>query len=146
MAVMSERDVVFTPFMLRVRATLDPEPPSVPEPALEASRLRSIAQAVDDWVGLRTRAEQLVAEANAMLGGRVPPVDLDDEVGTGRLAFTLHWRHRGWRVLLHPSDRGAWIELEPDGEPADRPTEPASREALEDLVVAMLTVEREARI
>jgi hypothetical protein len=57
----SQRDVVFTPFMLRVRAALGGADERKP-PRLRSSSLRPTAQANDDWVSQRARAEQAGVE------------------------------------------------------------------------------------
>ena len=68
----SERDVVFTPFMLRVRATLDGEPDRAPL-RLRSSELQPTANAEDELVALvraawRTRS----APASSPSGCAVP--------------------------------------------------------------------------
>jgi hypothetical protein len=131
----SQRDVVFTPFMLRVRAAL--EEPAHRPPRLRLSSLRPVAAATDEWFYLRCRSEQLIAEANAMLTGR-SGLDLDDEVGTGRLAFVLTCRGRRARLSMGQAGRQAWVELDRSYEPSHQPVEPVDPEALEDLVVELL--------
>lgn len=142
----SQRDVVFTPFMLRVRAALDGEDCRAPV-RLVRSAPRRLARAADQWFYLRCRSEQVIAEANAMLNGRAEPLDLDDEVGTGRLAFTLRWRDKSSAIWLGQADRQGWVQLERSyqpgrepGKPEDpaEPEEPADPAALEDLVIELL--------
>jgi hypothetical protein len=135
--LVSERDVVFTPFMLRVRATLDGTDTGAP-PRLEPSRPRSRARAVDDWFALRARAEQVVAEANAM-GAGVPVVDLEDEVGTGELAFVLRVGPRWARLALRLSGREGWVDLRRNADPPGGPMEPADLAVLEDLIIDLLS-------
>jgi hypothetical protein len=137
--IVSERDVVFTPFMLRVRATLDGESALAPT-AVEPSTHRSRARAVDDWFSLRARAEQVVAEANAMLAGRSPLVDLDDEAGTGELAFVLRFGGRWARLSLAIAGLEGWVELRrSDGDPSSDPVEPVDPSVLEDLIIELLS-------
>jgi hypothetical protein len=138
----SQRDVVFTPFMLRVRAALGGENRHEPVP-VQPSATRALARAADEWFYLRCRSEQVIAEANAMLRGRAAGLDLTDEVGTGRLAFTLRWRDRSSCVWLGQTGRQGWVQLERSYQPARQPEEPADPSALEDLVIELL--ERVAR-
>lgn len=56
-----------TPFVLRVRAMTEGAAPT--GPALAAAAMpRSVAQGTDRHVAVRALAEQLMAEANAVLG------------------------------------------------------------------------------
>lgn len=134
----SQRDVVFTPFMLRVRDVLDGEDLAVPL-RLRASSLHPVAQATDEWFYLRARCEQVIAEANAMLSGRAELVDLEDEYGTGVLAFLLRRGARSARISLARAERQAWVELERPYASGVRPLEPEDPAVLEDLVVELLT-------
>jgi hypothetical protein len=134
---LSQRDVVFNPFMLRIRDMLDGTDSSVPL-RLRMSTLRPVAEATDEWFYLRARSEQVVAEANAMLAGRAEPVDLQDEYGTGELGFVLRHGTRSVRISMVRSGRQAWVELQRPYV-ADGPSvEPADQEVLEDLVVELL--------
>jgi len=133
----SQRDVVFTPFMLRVRAVLDGENHQTAVP-LQPSAPRRLAWAADEWFYLRCRSEQLIAEANAILNGRATALDLTDEVGTGRLAFTLRWGGRSSCLWLGQAGRQGWVQLERSYRSASQPQEPADPAALEDLVIELL--------
>jgi hypothetical protein len=134
----SQRDVVFTPFMLRVRDVLDGGDLAVPL-RLRASSLHAVAQATDEWFYLRARSEQVIAEANAMLSGRAELVDLEDEYGTGVLAFLLRRGARSARISLGRAERQAWVELERPYASGVQPLEPEDPGVLEDLVVELLT-------
>lgn len=134
----SQRDVVFTPFMLRVRDVLDGADLAVPL-RLRASSLHPVAQATDEWFYLRARSEQVIAEANAMLSGRAELVDLEDEYGTGVLAFLLRRGARSARISLGRAQRQAWVELERPYASGVQPLEPEDPAVLEDLVVELLT-------
>lgn len=141
MSAVSQRDVVFTPFMLRVRATVDGEDTWVP-PQLRPSQVQPVAAATDAWFSLRARSEQVIAEANAMLTGR-PLVDLDDEFGTGELAFVLRYGRQSVRVSMGQRERQAWVELRQSGQPRPAgPVEPVDLSVLEDLIIDMLWNER----
>jgi hypothetical protein len=138
MTTMSERDVVFTPFMRRVRALLDGDEAAPAQLPTRSSELRQRAAAVDTWFSLRTRSEQLVAEANAMMDGRCPLIDLVDESGTGELAFTLRHGRRWARLRVHDSGPAAFVELEPWTGRSAAPTEPVDGAALEDLLAQLI--------
>ncbi len=139
----SQRDVVFTPFMLRMRDALTGESGSSVL-HFEPSRPTSIAVAVDEWFGLRARAEHVVAEANAMLHDSAERIELDDEFGTGHLGFSLRWRDRkvsfGVSIdsphLAHvTSDEPAWADHDdPDGD-----VKPTDQGFLEDLAVSLVS-------
>jgi hypothetical protein len=138
MTAVSQRDVVFTEFMLRMRATLEGEDTSVPL-RLRPSAARPVARAAMEWFELRARAEQVIAEANAMsLRGQV--VDLDDEFGTGQLAFVIRTPSgdRSCRISLGLAGREGWVELNRSHEPARSALEPEDRAVLEDLVVELV--------
>lgn len=133
----SQRDVVFTPLMLRVRDVLDGADRSAPL-RLRVSSIHPIAEATDAWFYLRARSEQVVAEANAMIGDRVDPVDLEDEYGTGQLGFVLRRGGRSVRICMVQSGRQAWVELQRPAAVDEVPVEPEDPAALEDLVVDLL--------
>jgi hypothetical protein len=134
---LSQRDVVFTPFMLRIRDMLDGRDRPAPL-RLRASSLRPVAEAVDEWFYLRARCEQVVAEANAMLHDRAAPVDLQDEYGTGELGFVVRRGARSVRISLGRTGRQAWVELQRPHVADARPVEPEDPAVLEDLVVELL--------
>jgi hypothetical protein len=137
MTMTSERDVVFTPMMLRVRAVLDGSADTV-ELRLQPSSLKPLAHANDEWFSLRARSEQVIAEANGMLRGRAPLLDLDDEAGTGRLAFTLGYGTRSVRISMGRADRQAWVQLERSYADDTAPVEPVEPQVLEDLVIELI--------
>lgn len=134
----SQRDVVFTPFMLRVRDVLDGVDGAAPL-RLRSSYPHPVAEATDEWFYLRARSEQVMAEANAMIGGRSAPVDLQDEYGTGQLGFVLRSGERSVRIVLGQTGRQAWVELQRPHVSDTGPVEPEDPGVLEDLVVELLT-------
>jgi hypothetical protein len=144
MAEPSQRDVVFTPFMLRVRDAIHGSDGNrrLPDLRLAPSSPKGVAEANDEWVGLRARSEQVVAEANAMLGGLAQPVQLDDEAGTGELAFVLRCGDSAARISMALAGRQASVSVAGSGVPAlsSAPTSAAPVDAamLEDLVVLLL--------
>jgi hypothetical protein len=141
---MSQRDAVFTPLMLRVRATLDHDDTmgNWTPPQVRPSEIRRVAAAAHEWFELRARAEQVVAEANAMLAARAPTIDLVDEAGTGELAFVLRHGSRSVRVSMGRRRQRAWVDLPSERPPEGGPVEPADGSALEDLIIDMLRTGR----
>ena len=136
---MSERDVVFTPFMLRVRDAVSGTPAHAGAARIEPSPVQTIAVAVDEWFGLRARAEHQIAEANAMLDPAAPRIELQDEYGTGQLAFDIVWGERWARLVVAaeaPPGHAARVELhQPGGAAAVKPADLA---VLDDLIVDLL--------
>jgi hypothetical protein len=133
------REVVFTPFMLRVRNAVSGVADEHPTLHFEVSSPTSIAMAVDEWFGLRARAEHVIAEANAMLDPAVERIALEDEYGTGRLAFVLRWNNRSYRMLVHedPAVRRAQVEVE--GSTGEDTVKPVDQAFLEDLAVSLVS-------
>jgi hypothetical protein len=140
MTIQSQRDVVFTPFMLRVRAALDGE--KTQGVRLRPSTPQKVATATDEWFYLRCRSEQVIAEANAMIAGRGHLIDLEDEVGTGRLAFTLRCRERITRIWMGRIGRKWRVELDRSYAPSPQAVEPEDPETLEDLVIELMSRSR----
>jgi hypothetical protein len=141
-AEQSQRDVVFTPLMLRVREAVRGAAAGE-SAAVRVSTLHGIARANDEWVALRCRAEQVVAEANAMLASGLPRFELSDECdmtpdGAAMLAFTVSYGDRTFRLWLTQSGRQAWIELRRSWVDTAKPLEPVDQAALEDLLVEIL--------
>lgn len=99
----SVHDVLLTPFMVRVREATTGGDASATL-VFRRSRPELIAVAVDEWFGLRIRAEQVIAEANSMLATRGDHIMLEDEYGTGSLSFTLRWRDRSVKVAVDQAD------------------------------------------
>ena len=146
----SQRDVVFTPLMLRVREAMRgaAHGPGDEPVAVQVSTLHGIARANDEWVALRCRAEQVVAEANAMLPPGLPRFELSDECdmtpdGAAMLAFTVGYGIRAFRLWFTQSGRQAWIELRRSWVDTAAPLEPADLATLEDLLVEILVGGRE---
>ena len=134
---LSQRDVVFTPLMLRVRDVLDGADRSAPL-RLRVSPIQPIADATDEWFYLRARSEQVLAEANAMIGDRTEQVDLDDEYGTGQLGFVLRRGGHSVRICMGQTGRQAWVELQRPSAVDEAPVEPEDQDVLEDLVIQLL--------
>jgi hypothetical protein len=68
-----------TPFMIEVSDLIDGVTPPVPR--TEPSRTRPVAQATDCQVVIRSFAEQLVCEANAVLFAHGETITLVDDNG-----------------------------------------------------------------
>ena len=134
---LSQRDVVFTPLMLRVRDVLDGAGRTAPL-RLRVSPIQPIAHATDEWFYLRARSEQVVAEANAMIGDRTAHVDLQDEYGSGQLGFVLRRGPRSVRICMGQTGRQGWVELQRPSAADDVPVEPEDQDVLEDLVVELV--------
>ncbi|MBS4730324.1 hypothetical protein MSM1_19015 [Mycobacterium sp. SM1] len=134
----SQRDVVFTPFMLRVRDAVRGARTAPAKLRFEPSGTCSIAVAVDEWVELRAYAEQMIAEANAMLDADTERITLHDEYGTGVLAFELSWRGHRFRLLVHRDPLGHTAHLEIGDDLHAEPEKPAGRTALDDIIIDML--------
>ncbi len=135
----SQRDVTFTPFMLRVREAL--QTPDEQPARVRPSALRPIAEACDEWFYLRCRSEQMVAEANSMVPDE-SPLDLRDEYGTDSLAFVLLCRGRSARFVMGQTGRKGWVELERSYEPGSGPVEPVDQATIEDILIELLAAGR----
>jgi hypothetical protein len=126
-----------TPFMLAVQALLDGDQP--PQPATRPSRPRPVAKATDTHVIIRSLAEQLVSEANAVLRGRSVGISLVDDTGPGELSFTLRHGDAIARVRTVVSGHTAQGQLiRADIAPAE-PRELTSEEELQALVLSLLS-------
>lgn len=144
--ITSQRDVVFTPFMLRVGEVVEGSPPAPTELRMEPSNVRSIACAVDEWVELRTYAEQMVAEANAMLAPETERITLWDEFGEDVLAFQLGWREQGFRMFVNTDASGHYGQVEVGAGLQARAEKPVERTVLDDLIVNMLIRAKQAQV
>src|SRR5689334_20935502 len=88
-----------TPFMVRVAELLEdgsePDADPVARPAVRDSRPKPVPIGADEQVALRALAEQLVAEANAVLSASADRIELDDHLVDGQLGFTMRFAGRG---------------------------------------------------
>lgn len=133
----SQRDVVFTPLMLRCREAAAGVDVRVPL-RLKSSSLRQVRHANDDWVSQRARGEQVIAEANAMLNGRTELIGLDDRIDATGLAFTISRLDLTAEITIRFVDRQAWVELDRSYAPAAAPVELMDLQVLEDLVIELI--------
>lgn len=125
-----------TPFMLSVQALLDGEP--APLAATTESHPIPVPVATDAQMIIRSLAEQLVSEANAILREHGDVISLDDEVGPGELTFTLAYRERAARVQTVMAGRAALVRLIIDGRAEGTARQLTGENELEALVLSLL--------
>ncbi len=125
-----------TPFMHDVQELLRGQP--APPVATVPSAPGPVPAATDTQVIVRSLAEQLVSEANAVLRGHGDVIRLDDEVGPGGLTFTLGYRDRSARVQTTMSGCSALIRLVLDGRAGDQPRQLSSEDELRALVLSLI--------
>lgn len=124
-----------TPFMTRI-AELSDVP--LTAPAVSASTPKPWGVGVDAQVGMRSQAEQLVCEANAVLAETGQRVTLDDEVGTEALAFTLRFDDRVARIATRRVGEAAQARFDGWGSRCSEPVELADTDALEDVIALLV--------
>jgi hypothetical protein len=98
-----------TPFMIAVRELLDGGPARAPH--TQPSRRRPVPEATDIQVVIRSLAEQLVCEANAVLADHGDTISLTDDSGPNEFAFTVSYRDRSARIKTALSGRTGTGEL-----------------------------------
>lgn len=125
-----------TPFMLAVQSLLDGE--QVAAPATAPSAEVSVAVATDTQVIVRSLAEQLVSEANAVLREHGERISLVDDSGPGELAFTLGYADRYARIETHVSGHSAVARLVRPGLGEDQPRQLTGEDELQALVLSLL--------
>jgi hypothetical protein len=134
-----------TPFMQRVAelvgtpedelATLEA---LAPQPRTRLSRRIATGTGADRQVMIRSLAEQLVSEANAILGPADDRLDLVDETLPTELAFRVTHRGRAARVSTTFEDGTAYGRLVGDGIVGEEPVELTDADALPDLLLRLL--------
>jgi hypothetical protein len=129
-----------TPFMVRVAEILgvDTDPESLPVPATAPSIARPVNEGADRQVAVRSLAEQLLCEANAVLAEQDDHLTLVDEVGDAELTFEVAYRGRKARVSTRFDGGVAVGEIVGDGVADTGPRELASPDALPDLLLLLL--------
>lgn len=125
-----------TPFMLAVQALLDGEP--APEPETEDAQQTTVAIATDTQVVVRSLAEQLVSEANAVLRDHGRAISLVDDSGPAELAFTLGCGDRTARVQTAVSGHTAIGRLVVAGQEMEAPRRLTSEDELKALVLSLV--------
>lgn len=132
-----------TPFMLRVAEIVgapddDHLPEVAPMPMTRISQRIATSTGADRQVAIRSLAEQLVCEANAVLGPGTEHLDLVDETLPSELAFNVRYRGRAARVSTTFEDGVAYGRLVGDGFETELPHELDGPDALPDLLVRLL--------
>jgi hypothetical protein len=134
-----------TPFMYRVaeivgtpEADLADLDEVAPMPQTRISRRIATGTGADRQVALRSLAEQLVSEANAILAAADDRLDLVDETLPDELAFRVTHRDRAARVSTTFEDGTAYGRLVGDGFDSELPQELSGPDALPDLLVRLL--------
>lgn len=129
-----------TPFMVRVTGALDGTEPAG-RPAVKPSRTKPVPEGADDQVVLRALAEQLVAEANAVLADRPEQIDLADQLVDGQLGFSMRYGRRSVVVRTRFAGAGALAELQGLGAPCTSRVELQGPDELEALILLLLAPE-----
>jgi len=125
-----------TPFMLAVQAVLEGE--AAPAPRTGPSRQRSVAAGTGTQVEIRSLAEQLVSEANAVLREHGTAISLVDDTGPGELTFALGYRGRSARVRTRVTGHTATGQLILPGQPPTAARELRSGDELQALLLTLL--------
>ena len=127
-----------TPFMIAVREVLDGGA-ATPGPAVSPSVTAPVPAAADAQVAIRSLAEQLTCEANAVLreaGQEV--ISLADECGPGTLAFTLGFGGRRARLRTDIAGREALASLDFPGHGASGSRQLASEQEMRELILSLI--------
>lgn len=136
-----------TPFMQRVAEVVGvPDGPLdldtlAPMPVTRISQKIATSTGADRHVAIRSLAEQLVCEANAIFhsGHRGDDaLDLYDETHPSELAFNVTHRGRAVRVSTVFADGMAYGRLIGDGFDSELPRELDSADALPDLLIRLI--------
>jgi hypothetical protein len=128
-----------TPFMARVAELASGPPASGPPVVVSAPKPWAVG--LDDQVALRSLAEQLVCEANAVLSAAGQRIALEDELAEQVLAFTISYRGRRARIATRREGGAARASLDQCGPRAPRLVELAGPAALEDLIAALVSAD-----
>lgn len=127
-----------TLFMQRLARDLgEAEPEALPRPALRGSTPTSFGEGSNRYVAIRSLAEQLVSEANAVISDPRGHLFLSDEVGGEELAFTITCAGHAVRVATRFAFGRATAQILSDDLPHDQPLELVGPEALGDLIVRL---------
>ncbi len=139
-----------TPFMLKVAELVGARDsdiePVAPMPMTRISQRIATGTGADRQVAIRSLAEQLVCEANAVLssagaivaGAGDDHLALYDETLPNELAFNVTYRGRAVRVSTTFEDGTAYARLVGDGFESEVPQELDGPDALPDLLVRLL--------
>ena len=129
-----------TAFMQRIATIVgsDTVPEIIPMPTTRISERIATSTGADRQVAIRSLAEQLVSEANAVLDQSDDRLALIDETLPHELAFEVVYRGRAARVSTTFADGTAYGALVGDGFESELPQELDGPEALPDLIVRLL--------
>ncbi len=129
-----------TPFMVRVAELVGAteEPEDIPMPMTRVSHRIATGTGADRQVAIRSLAEQLLCEANAVLPSTDDHLALVDETLPDELAFNLTFRSRAVRVSTRFVDGTAYARLVGDGFESEIPRELDGPDALPDLIIRLL--------
>lgn len=136
--------IYMTPFMSAVAAVVDAQAEAVAPATVEALP-KPAGEGADYQVAVRSLAEQLVSEANAVLAARGEHVELTDAAVDGRLCFTLRYRDRRAELSMAFDGKHAQGRLVCDGDSAlpgeltDTRHELADPKTVADLILALLS-------
>lgn len=134
-----------TPFMLRVAQAID-EPidhEDVPELDLVPAASRDVGTGTERQIAIRSLAEQLVCEANAVMAEEAEQLTLVDAVGPEGLSFDIACGGHAVRVITTYADHRAYGRLVGEGvDPADPPQELSGEDALPDLLMRLILTSR----
>ncbi len=136
-----------TPFMIRVAEIVGASEEELaeagideiaPMPMTRISQRIATGTGADRQVAIRSLAEQLLCEANAVLTASDEHLSLTDETLPSELAFTIGYRGRGARVSTTFEDGTAYGRLVGDGFESELPHELDGPDALPDLLIRLL--------
>ncbi|WP_295700143.1 hypothetical protein [Lapillicoccus sp.] len=113
-------------------------PAALPMPTTRISERIATGTGADRQVAVRSMAEQLVCEANAVLDESDDHLALVDETLPSELAFEVRYRGRAARVSTTFADGAAYGRLVGDGFESELPQELDGPTALPDLIVRLL--------
>ena len=129
-----------TAFMQRIATIVgsDSDPERIPMPTTRISERIATGTGADRQVAIRSLAEQLVSEANAVLDQSDDRLALIDETLPHELAFEVVYRGRAARVSTTFVNGTAYGLLVGDGFEHEHPVELDGPQALPDLIVRLL--------
>ena len=129
-----------TAFMQRIATIVgsDTVPEVIPMPTTRISERIATSTGADRQVAIRSLAEQLVSEANAVLDQSDDRLALIDETLPSELAFKVVYRSRAARVSTTFAEGTAYGLLVGDGFESELPQELDGPQALPDLIVRLL--------
>ncbi|ACY96120.1 MULTISPECIES: hypothetical protein [Thermomonospora] len=130
-----------TPFMVAVAQTCQ-APDEAGRPRTVPSEPRSVSVGTERQVAVRSLAEQLVCEANAVLADFGEHIVLEDDTGAGVLGFVLSIRDRRAQVRTTYADGVARARLHwsvpGEAEQAGPAIELAGPDDVADLILRLL--------